>query len=1261
MILCVGMSLHAYAAQDFPFIEPRFEVMRDAATIDDQIITALAQDKRGFIWIGTQDGLIRYDGYRYRKFTHRAQQPDSLVGNYVYSLLTASDGRIWVGTRSDGLSVFNPRTEKFEQLRYEAGQDKDSLSGSMVRAIVEDKRGNIWIGTETGLHFYDKENKKLSNMSNALPTMGLLANSIASLLVDQSGQLWLGSGRGLQRLSSDGKRFDTFILDKDITSLYQATDGKIWVGSGSYGAAWFTPNQSGSELPVIHWLNAQTLQGKQLSSLWITGIAEGRDGEVWLTTYGGGINIVAANDGQLLQIVRHDSSSPGGLLYDDLKPLLRDRSGWLWIGTWGVGLQRVNTLNTAVRTLKHSSKRTFGLSHPDVSSLLELADGRLLVGTSGNGIDIIDRKRGVLGGYRIQTAHSDTNDGKVLGLTDKVIPALAQTSDGSIWAGTQEAGLLRLRPNAKQWESVSGLPDLQVRRLFPASDGSLWIGTDHGIARWRQGSSVDILRDEKNKAILLTVFSFAEDDERRIWVGTDQGLWVQPAGSRDMKRVQHEGALGLNSDYVQGLLYDHQGQLWVNTDKGLHRLKNWDGVTAQFDYISGALNQADKNLGSNLLEDQQGRLWTEDAVIDPVRMQIRFLSTVDGVDAHTSWNGSYTKTRDGLLLFGGTKGIAIIDPSRYRFDEKKQVLAITELKINGQAVAPGDLAAVEKTDTFKLVLSPSQRDFSLEFAALDSIDPKKTRYQYRLEGYDQAWIETDADHRNAAYTSLWPGPYQLHVRASNRHGEWSDVELVVPIRVLPAWWQSWWFVACIIFVSATLVVALLRWREQRLQEQAKHLQTLIDASTADILDIGAIGRELTSTLDTGQAFDRVYRQISSKLQVDVFFIGIVDESRAQLNLAYKMEGNRRLPDAAIKLNELHHPAVWCVQIHEDVITKQRHELSNYLGDITIPGDVTKTETMIFLPLFAGHKVIGCLSVQSHQVDAYSKEQIDLLRILASYAAIALSNSIAHSSLAKSNEELADALHDLKTAQAKLIQVERQQISLDLHDNLSQTMTGILLQLDTARTVLSQEIDASQAPPAPTTPTTQTSPIAPTETTNSVPSSDLSHRGLPYLDRAIELARDGITQTRYMLKQLRTKQTKPTAIDLLDTLRRDLARLVAGTAIKIKVEQSGHPIPLQPKVESAVLNVAQQAATNALRHSGAKTIRVTIAFQPDHVVLTVQDSGCGFDAHSPNFTPGIGLFGMRQRVTTLSGKFHLATGIGKGTKVTASIPFIEEES
>ncbi len=1249
------------AAQDFPFIEPRFEVMRDSATIDDQIITALAQDKRGFIWIGTQDGLIRYDGYRYRKFAHRAKQANSLVGNYVYSLLAASDGRIWIGTRSDGLSVFDPQTENFEQLRYDTERGGDSLSSSMVRAIVEDKLGNIWIGTETGLHFYSKESEQLTNMSSPARSMGLLAHSVASLLVDQNGQLWLGNGGGLQRLSADGKRFDNIVLGKDITALYQASDGKIWVGSGSHGAAWFMPSITANELPTLHWLDQKYLQGKQLSSQWITGIAEGRAGEVWLATYGGGLNIVSANDGQLIQTVRLDTSSPGGLLYDDLKPLLRDRAGWLWIGTWGVGLQRVNTQNAAIRTLKHSAKRPLGLGHPDVSSLLELADGRLLVGTSGNGIDIIDRKLGLVGGYRADVGRvnkTQSKDSSVTGLADKVIPALAQTADGSIWAGTQESGLFRLRPNAKQWEAIGGLPDPQVRRMFVASDGSIWLGTDHGIARWHHGNSVEILKDEQGKSILVTVFSFAEDKERSIWVGTDQGLWVQQLGQRGMKRVLYDNEHDLKSDYVQGLLLDHQGQLWVNTDKGLHRLKSWNGSVAQFEYLSGLLNQADKNLGSNLLEDQQGRLWTEDAVIDPVRLQIRFLSAADGVDAHTSWNGSYTKTRDGLLLFGGTKGIAVIDPSRFSSDESKQTLSITEIKINGQAVAPGSLANAPSSDTFKLVLAPSQRDFSVEFAALDFTDPKRTRYQYRLQGYDQEWIETDADHRSAAYTSLWPGLYHLHVRASNRHGEWNENELVIPIRVLPAWWQSWWFVATLLVLVAAFIIGLLRWREKRLQAQAKHLQTVIDASMADILDIGAIGRELTSTLDTEQAFDRVYRQISSKLQVDVFFIGIVDDKRAQLNLAYKVEGNRRMRDSTVKLNELHHPAVWCVQIHEDVITKQRHELSNYLGDITIPGDITKTETMVFLPLFAGHKVIGCLSVQSHQIDAYSQDQIDHLRILASYAAIALSNSIAHSSLAKSNEELADALHDLKTAQAKLIQVERQQISLDLHDNLSQTMTGILLQLDTARAVLSQEANEGQTRPIDAN---SLGAAVDSATHNGGDNtSNASHRGLSYIDRAIELARDGITQTRYMLKQLRTKQTKPTAIDLLETLRRDLARLVAGTPIKIKVEQSGHPIPLQPKVESAVLNVAQQAATNALRHSGAKTIRVMISFQTDHVVLTVQDSGCGFDAHSPSFKPGIGLFGMRQRVTTLSGKFHLATGIGKGTKVTASIPFIEEE-
>ena len=1260
--------------RDFPFIEPRFELMRDADTIDDQIITALAQDRRGFLWIGTQDGLIRYDGYRYRKFSHDANRENSLIANYVYSLYAASDGRLWVGTRADGLSIFNPQTEEFEH--------PQAFKGGMVRALVEDSTGGMWIGTEQGLYYIARDSQSITLGNADTATMGLKAKSVSSLLIDRNGRLWVGNGRGLQVLSKDGKRFYPVIEDKDITALHQSSDGKIWVGSGSHGAAWIVPNDVRADettaIHEVHWITTG-----QLSSQWITAIAEGHPGEIWMSTYGGGLNLVASNDGHQIQTIRLDNSAPFGLLYNDLKPLLRDRSGWLWIGTWGMGLQRLNIENRAISTLKYSANRSTGLSYPDVSSILELQDGRLLVGTSGNGIDIIDRQRGLIGGYRqVGSNRTSRNEGRdreeSYSLPDRVIPALAQTNDGSIWAGTQESGLVRLRAGSNTWEKITGLPDPQVRRLMVASDHSLWIGTDHGAARWRSGNSAEMITDEQGKALVITVFAIAEDKHKRIWLGSDQGLWVQEPGRSGMRRVQNDPSKpqALTSEYIQSLLIDRHQQLWVNTDKGLFRLQNWDGRVAQFDYISGLLNLAGRNLGSNLLEDHLGRLWTEDAVIDIERMEVRFLSGVDGVDAHTSWNGSYSKTRDGLLLFGGTKGIAVIRPNAYHFNDLPKLnnelpLAVAELKVNGRIVAPGVLAqltpldqASRNIDLAKLTLNASQRDFSIEFTALDFSDPKRTRYQYRLTGYDKDWIETDADHRTASYTSLWPGQYQLEVRATDRHGEWQEQGLRIPIRVQPAWWQTWWFLGFLLMLLAIGVLRFLRWREERLQHQARHLQTLIDSSTADILEISHIGRELTSTLDTEQAFDRVHTHITAKLQADVFYIGIIDDEQACLNLVHKYEGSRRQRDLQVQLSELRHPAVWCVQIQEDVITNARHELANYLGDLAQSAhdsDNIITQTMVFLPLFAGDKVIGCLSVQSKQAQAYSKEQLDLLRILASYAAIALSNSIAHNKLAKSNEELADALHGLKTAQAKLIQVERQQISLDLHDNLSQTMTGILLQLDTARAVLSQaESSAAELE-------NESARALNLETERRSPQRELAHQAtqanqssLAYLDRAIELARDGIAQTRYMLKQLRSKQSIHKPVDVLTTLRRDLARITAGTAIRIKVEQSGHPIPLRPKVESAVLNVGQQAVTNALRHSGAKTIRVMIAFQDDHVVLTVRDDGSGFDVQSPSFKPGIGLIGMRQRVTSLAGKFHLATGPGKGTKVTVSVPFLEEE-
>ncbi len=468
----------------------------------------------------------------------------------------------------------------------------------------------------------------------------------------------------------------------------------------------------------------------------------------------------------------------------------------------------------------------------------------------------------------------------------------------------------------------------------------------------------------------------------------------------------------------------------------------------------------------------------------------------------------------------------------------------------------------------------------------------------------------------------------------------NGAELVIALHGLPAWWQATWFWVLVLLLLTSVLYGWFRWRVARLRAKARHLQRAIDARTNDILKLSKIGQELTATLDMEQAFERVYKQVFARLDADVFAIALVNNE--QIEFVYEIEHGQRLPNSAVSLADRNRPAVWCVREQRELITHRRSELGNYLETILPPLSGHPMETVVYLPLLAEQQVIGCLSVQSPKPYAYNEDQIEFLHILASYTAIAMSNSIAHRDLTQSHEELTDALSYLQETQAKLIQAERQQLSLDLHDNLSQTMTGVLLQLDIARTVLTREQGQDEL---------TTTPTAPAKSARS---------GLACVERAMELARDGHVQTRQLLNALRSaKKKQHTPINLVDTLRRDLPRLTVGTAIEVEVQQEGEVMPLNGEVELALFRIAQESVTNALRHGKAKKIVLLLAWRSNEVALSVQDNGVGFDPTSKAVVPGIGLLGMQERVAELSGKFSIDSASGKGTCIQVALPLFPD--
>jgi diguanylate cyclase (GGDEF)-like protein len=731
--------------------------------------TALAQDARGFLWIGTQSGVVRWDGQHFKV------HPPPPGASYIRTLLATRDGRVWAGTFSGGIVVYD---ESGEVARYTS-----QLSHQRVEGLAEDREGTIWVATQEGLDRIDPKSRRVERV---------LQERMRGLLVDSKGRLWVGSRNGLQV-----RRGNAFVpvpgLEQDFVSkLFEDDRGRIWIGTADRGAAVLDP-RTGAVTRIA-----------SLSHFWIYGIAQVGE-ELWLATFGAGIDVVDMNTLQVIDRLRNDPTLPNTIGGDRIGALLRDRSGVVWVGTWGQGLARHDPLTRAFRTIRHSPQRPEGLSHPAAVRAMEMSDGTVWVGTNGNGVDVLDAS------LRRVSNHP-------LG----AITCLAEGPDGTRYVATLDGGLQRLRAGSTGFEKIGGLPGGPIRALTFGPDGELWAGAADGLARI-DGDRVTVYRHDRENASTLSGFAveaIAITGDGTMWVGTDNGLNVFDRRRGTAVRITE----GLPNNWVPDLMVARDGRLWIATHAGACILKSWDGKRAAFERVAEKLKRAPAPVES-LIEDEQGEVWLGPKLrVDPLDWTAEEFGPGDGCDFRSFYIASRDRMRDGSLLFGSPEGLLVVQPRELRRWTYAPAVVATSLRVDG----------VERAIGSELKLSPDARGFRLDFAALDLSAPERNRYRYRLEPFDANWIETDASRRSLAYTNLGAGDYTLRVQGTNRAGEWSPHELRLPVRVVPAFYETLWFRLLAALALCALAYGAYRLRVRQLGARARELERVVRERTAEL-------------------------------------------------------------------------------------------------------------------------------------------------------------------------------------------------------------------------------------------------------------------------------------------------------------------------------------------------------------------------------------------------------------------------------------------